>query len=132
MADGTTRKMLAEVKAVGVLGYEPNELKVTSRSECRARKHAEAKAKNTPIITIAIDARKAKRGPDGIHVSMSNATFYLYRGVGSPRLTTRYAQTNGFKAGKLLEMVKGINKSTPTAGNDPQNDLYFKKIHGKI
>jgi hypothetical protein len=126
MSDGIKRKVLVEIKAVGVCGYKVKEVKVTARSECRELKHKEAKKERCPFITIAIDARKADRDKNGnLKASMSGAKFFVWKGTGSPRLTTNLAKSIACTTpAQLISKIKSAH-TAPVAGNDKQNKKYF-------
>lgn len=123
--NGRRRKLLGEVKCMGVLGKTPKEIKVTSRLSCRIRKHSESTRLKAPTFTIAVDVRKCKRDGNG-NINMSKAVFYVYRGVGSPRLKGKNADAARTTFADLRKKIQQWD-TLPFAGNDKENYRFQPK-----
>ena len=124
--------ILVEVKAIGIGGYEPKEMKATARKECRQRKASESKRLKAPLMTIVIDARKiGRRSGGGVSIKDSDPIIYIFKGVGSPRIRTQNDRNKLPRGAALARTsLKGIGKKVqdwhtlPSAGKDEANNRF--------
>jgi len=125
MTDGKTRDVCIEVKTVGLQGVRSNrKLKITSKTASRNVKHMEAARLKRNLITIAVDALHARRDASGKLQSIAGARFFVFRGVGNPRLDTKSTEAIATGIDGLIDKLKNA-QTAPIAGKDIENSSYF-------